>query len=321
MNDYKIFVAGHNGMVGSAIARELTKSGVSSSDIICKTKGELDLTNQKDVLDFFLTQKPEQVYLAAAKVGGIHANDVFQAEFIYQNISIQSNIIHSAYLAGVKQLLFLGSSCIYPKMSHQPIHESSLMAGKLESTNEAYAIAKISGIQMCHSYNTQYGTDFRCIMPSNLYGPGDNYHPENSHVIPALIRRFHEAKLANFPVTAVWGSGTPRREFLYVNDLAEACIYTLNLPAEKFYPYTVGAGCHINAGYGKDLTIQDLAYKIKEVVGFDGEIRFDKSKPDGTPAKLLDSGVINKLGWAPSTDLTTGLKTTYDYFVKHNYDK
>ncbi|ANT64612.1 GDP-L-fucose synthase [Prosthecochloris sp. CIB 2401] len=315
----KIYVAGHRGMVGSAIVRHLLASGVPSSFIITRTHAELDLTNQAAVQDFFATEKPDQVYLAAAKVGGIHANNTYPAEFIYQNLMMEANVIDAAYRNGVQQLLFLGSSCIYPKLVPQPMREDALLAGTLEPTNEPYAIAKIAGIKLCESYNRQYGTDYRSVMPTNLYGPGDNYHPENSHVIPALIRRFHEAKENNAPVVTIWGTGTPKREFLYVDDMAAASVHVMNLNKGTYDQYTEPMLSHINVGCGEDLTIRELAETIARVTGFTGSIEFDTSKPDGTHRKLMDSTRLNNLGWTPKTSLTEGLKIAYADFKKSSY--
>jgi GDP-L-fucose synthase len=313
----KIYVAGHRGMVGSAIVRKLLEQG--NQNIIVRTHAELDLTNQLDVANFFKEERPDQVYLAAAKVGGIYANQTYPAEFIYQNLMAQSIVIHEAFLAGVKRLLFLGSSCIYPKNAQQPITESELLSGSLEPTNEPYAIAKIAGIKMCDSYNHQYGksdgVDFRSIMPTNLYGPGDNYHPLNSHVIPALIKRIHEAKLAKQGQILIWGSGAARREFLYVDDLAAASVFLMGLDREAA---TVGSGSHfghINVGYGSDITILELSKLLAEIIGFDGDIKYDLTKPDGTMQKLLDSSKIQKLGWSPKVDLIRGLTQTYQSFL------
>jgi len=315
----KIFVAGHRGMVGSAIVRNLGVNGYTN--IISRDHDELDLTSQAQVAEFFKHEKPDQVYLAAAKVGGIYANNTFPAEFIYENLMIQSNVIHQAFLNGVKKLLFLGSSCTYPKLASQPMSEGALLSGKLEETNEPYAIAKIAGIKMCESYNRQYGQshgiEYRSVMPTNLYGQGDNYHLENSHVIPALIRRFHEAKVNNLPSVIIWGTGTPRREFLYVDDLAEASVFVMNLDKVSFDNVIQPMQAHINVGFGSDLTIAQLAKDIAEVIGFDGDIIFDPSKPDGASRKLLNSKLLNMMGWAPKWDLTNGLILTYrDYLNK-----
>ena len=318
----KIFVAGHNGMVGSAIYRELKLQGFKN--LVTKSKSELDLTNQVDVQNFFKKFQIDEVYLAAAKVGGIYANNNFPANFIYDNLMIQSNVINSAFVSGVKKLLFLGSSCIYPANSSQPMAESSLLTGKLESTNEAYAIAKIAGIKMCESYNRQFSSthfiDYRSVMPTNLYGPGDNYHEKNSHVIPALLRRFHEAKIREFPKIEIWGSGKPRREFLHVDDLAEGAIHIMNLSKKRFDKNTTSLQSHINIGYGVDIKISDLAVEISRIVNYKGKIVFDISKPDGPKQKLMDSSLINNLGWKPKTSLIDGLKSTYMDFL-NNKDK
>lgn len=316
----KIYVAGHRGMVGSAIVRNLEAKGFTS--IVTRTHAELDLTNQAAVKDFFETEKPDQVYLAAAKVGGIYANNTFPAEFIYQNLMMEANIIHQAYVHGVKKLLFLGSSCIYPKLAPQPISEDALLTGKLESTNEPYAIAKIAGIKLCESYNRQYGQssgiDYRSVMPTNLYGPGDNYHPENSHVIPALIRRFHEAKIANAPEAVIWGTGTPRREFLYVDDMAAASVFVMELDKKTYDQQTEGMQSHINVGFGSDVTIAELAKAVGQAVGYEGTISFDTSKPDGTPRKWMDSTRINHLGWKAHVNLEAGLRQAYlDFCEKY----
>jgi len=313
----KIFIAGHNGMVGSALIRILQNQNV---EIITKDRKELDLLNQHDVKNLFKNQKIDQVYLAAAKVGGIHANNTYPAEFIYENLMIQNNIIHSAFLGGVKKLLFLGSSCIYPKNANQPMNEGELLTGKLEPTNEPYAIAKIVGIKMCESYNRQYGKshniDYRSIMPTNLYGPGDNYHPQNSHVIPGLIYRFHEAKINKLPNVTIWGTGKPKREFLYVDDMARASIHLMNIKKETYDDHTLPMCSHINAGSGIDLTIKELAEAIKEVVGYKGEVNFDPAKPDGSPRKLLDIKLINNLGFKPEISLKDGLIETYKHYIK-----
>ncbi len=311
----KIYVAGHRGMVGSAIVRKLQADGFHN--IIVRTHAELDLTNQDAVNDFFENERPEQVYLAAAKVGGIHANNTYPAEFIYQNLMMEANVINAAWKSGVQKLLFLGSSCIYPKLIEQPMREDALLTSTLEPTNEPYAIAKIAGIKLCESYNRQYGVDYRSVMPTNLYGPGDNYHPENSHVIPALIRRFHEAKVLNKSDVLIWGTGTPRREFLYVDDMATASVYVMNLDKAVYDKYTSPMQSHINVGYGDDVTIAELAHAVSEAVGYSGEIKFDTSKPDGTLRKLMDSERLSALGWKPQVDLKSGLKKAYADFMAH----
>jgi len=313
----KIYVAGHRGMVGSAICRTLQAQG--QGNIITRTHAELDLTNQAAVQTFFAQEKPEQVYLAAAKVGGIHANNTYPADFIYQNLMIQANVIEAAFQNGVKKLLFLGSSCIYPRLAEQPMREDALLSGTLEPTNEPYAIAKIAGIKLCESYNRQYGqshgVDYRSVMPTNLYGPGDNYHPENSHVIPALIRRFHEAKVNGAPSVAIWGSGTPKREFLYVDDMAAACVHVMNLPKPTYDQHTSPMLSHINLGSGSDLAIAEVAQKIAQTVGYTGQIEFDTSKPDGAPRKLMESSRLNALGWQAKVDLQHGLTKAYANFL------
>jgi GDP-L-fucose synthase len=313
--DQKIYVAGHRGMAGSAIVRALKNKGYSN--IIGRTHEELDLTNQLAVNNFFETEKPDQVYLAAARVGGIHANNTYPAEFIYVNLMIEANVINAAYKSSVKKLLFLGSSCIYPKLANQPMGEEALLSGYLEPTNEPYAIAKISGIKLCESYNRQYGMDYRCLMPTNLYGPGDNYHPENSHVIPALIKRFHDSKKNNSPIVRIWGSGLPMREFLYVEDMADAAIFLMNLDEKKFKSKIKPMQSHINAGYGKDISIRELAELIKKIVGYKGIIEFDSTKADGPLKKLTDIKLINKLGWNAKIDLEDGLIKTYNDFKMH----
>ena len=316
----KIFVAGHRGMVGGAICRQLLKQ--SNVEIITRTRSDLDLCNQSAVQQFFKTEKPEEVIIAAAKVGGIHANNTYPAEFIYQNLQIQNNVIHAAHVNDVQKLLFLGSSCIYPRLVEQPMHEDALLTGVLEPTNEPYAIAKIAGIKMCESYNRQYGRDYRSVMPTNLYGPGDNYHPENSHVVPALIRRFHEAKENKQDEVVVWGSGTPKREFLYVDDMAEASLFVHNLDAETLRGATKPTLSHINLGTGTDVTVKELAESIKDVVEFPGELKFDQTRPDGTPRKLLNVTVLSSLGWNAKTDLRTGLEQSYANFLStQTYEK
>lgn len=312
----KIYIAGHRGMVGSAIVRALKKQGYSN--LVCRTHHELDLTNQAAVANFFAQEKPNQVYLAAAKVGGIYANNTYPAEFIYDNLMVQNNVIHQAFLSGVKKLLFLGSSCIYPKLAAQPMSEDALLTGKLEPTNEPYAIAKIAGIKMCESYNRQYGhthgIDYRSVMPTNLYGPGDNYHPENSHVIPALIRRFHEAKLSNTPEVVIWGTGTPRREFLYVDDMAAASVFVMQLNKTQYDGVTSPMQSHLNVGYGSDITIAELAKAVAKATAYPGKIVFDSSKPDGSPQKWMSSERLNQLGWTPRVDLNSGLIHAYTDF-------
>ncbi|MFK3738568.1 GDP-L-fucose synthase [Massilia sp. TN1-12] len=310
----RIYVAGHNGLVGSAIVRTLRAQG--HTNIITRSHAELELTDQAQVREFFRNERIDQVYLAAAKVGGIHANNTYPADFIYDNMMVQANVVHEARANGVQRLLFLGSSCIYPRMAQQPIKEEYLMSGMLEPTNEPYAMAKIAGIKLCESYNRQYGTDYRSVMPTNLYGPGDNYHPENSHVIPALLRRFHEAKLTNAPEVVIWGSGKPMREFLFVDDMAEACVHVMNLDHATYAKYTDPMHSHINVGTGEDVTIADLARLVGEVVGYRGRIGFDTSKPDGTPRKLLDVSKLKDLGWQAKTPLRDGLQMAYDAFVE-----
>ncbi len=316
--DERVYVAGHRGMVGSAIVRELQRLGYST--IITRTHAQLDLTNQAAVDTFFAQEKPTQVYLAAAKVGGIYANNTYPAEFIYENLMMQSNVIHQAFCHGVKKLLFLGSSCIYPRMANQPMSEDALLTGKLESTNEPYAIAKIAGIKMCESYNRQYGkvqgVDYRSVMPTNLYGPGDNYHPENSHVIPALIRRFHEAKVNQAPKVLIWGSGKPYREFLYVDDMARASVFVMELDKKQYDTATEPMQSHLNVGFGLDVTIAQLAQAIAKAVGYHGTIDYDPSKPDGSPKKLMDSNRLNALGWKPNTSLEAGLALAYTDFLE-----
>ncbi len=319
----KIFVAGHRGMVGSAIVRELNK--FDNITLVLRDRAELNLLDQKAVKNFFEKEKPDQVYLASAKVGGIHANNTFPADFIYQNLVIQTNIIHSAFLSGVSKLLFLGSSCIYPKHAPQPISENSLLEGALEPTNEPYAIAKIAGIKLCESYNRQYGIshgiDYRSVMPCNLYGPGDNYHEENSHVVPGLIRRFHEAKILGHSTVTVWSSGNVKREFLYVDDMAKASIFIMNYPTDQIKKVTDNMLSHINIGSGIDLSIAELAVKIAEVVEFKGTINFDKSRPDGSPRKLLDITKLQRMGWHPHINLNDGLQLAYNEFLKTDFNK
>jgi GDP-L-fucose synthase len=310
-NPDKIYVAGHRGMVGSAIVRTLLAQGGEASRIVTRTHAELDLTDQRAVQEFFAHERPTQVYLAAAKVGGIHANNTYPAEFIYQNLMLQANVIQAAHQNEVQKLLFLGSSCIYPRLAPQPMAEDALLTGELEPTNEPYAIAKIAGIKLCESYNRQYGRDYRSVMPTNLYGPGDNYHPENSHVIPALLRRFHEAKLANAPEVAIWGTGMPRREFLYVDDMAAAAFFAMNLAEDQYRAQVQPQLSHINVGFGSDVTIAELAAIVARVVGYQGRVTFDASKPDGAPRKLMDSSRLNALGWQAIMGLEAGLALAY----------
>ena len=313
----KIFVAGHRGMVGSAICRQLQKQ--ADVEIITRARDELDLCDQRAVHKFMKSEKPDEVILAAAKVGGIHANNTYPAEFIYQNLQIQNNVIHAAHVNDVQKLLFLGSSCIYPRAVEQPMKESALLTGVLEPTNEPYAIAKIAGIKMCESYNRQYGRDYRSVMPTNLYGPGDNYHPENSHVVPALIRRFHEAKENKQDEVVVWGSGTPMREFLYVDDMAEASLFVHTLDQDKYLENTEPMLSHINVGTGIDVTIKELAENVMDVVGFVGKLVFDKSKPDGTMRKLMDLERLGFLGYIAPTSLRSGLELAYADFLENAY--
>jgi len=313
----KIYVAGHRGLVGSALMRQLQAQGYNN--IVTRTHAALDLTNQQSVADFFKTEKPEYVFLAAAKVGGIYANNTYPAEFIYENLAIQTNVIHQSYLADVKRLLFLGSSCIYPRDCPQPIKEEYLLTGPLEATNRPYALAKIAGIEMCWSYNRQYGTQYLAAMPTNLYGIGDNYHPENSHVIPALIRKFHEAKVNHQPTVTIWGSGTPRREFLYSDDMAQACLFLMQLPDNQFKQLLAndrndGLPPLVNVGTGSDITIKQLAELIGSVVGYSGQLIFDSTKPDGMMRKLMDVGLIKSLGWQASTSFTDGMNYAYQNY-------
>ena len=315
----KVFVAGHRGMVGSAICRQLQKK--SDTEIITRNRDELNLCDQLAVYEFMKSEKPDEVIIAAAKVGGIHANNTYPAEFIYQNLQIQNNIIHTAHTNDVQKLLFLGSSCIYPRQVQQPMREEALLTGLLELTNEPYAVAKIAGVKMCESYNRQYGRDYRSVMPTNLYGPGDNYHPENSHVIPALIRRFIEATENNLSEVAVWGSGMPRREFLHVDDMAEASLFVHDLDKVIYDENTHPMLSHINVGTGVDVTIKELALTIKSVVGFEGDIVFDYTKPDGTPRKLMSVQLLSRLGWQAKIDLRAGLVTAYQDFLENHYSK
>jgi GDP-L-fucose synthase len=315
----KIFVAGHAGMVGSAIVRQLLMSGHSEDTILVRTRQQLDLTDQASVRDFFNSEKPDQVYLAAAKVGGIFANNSYPADFIYINLMIEANIIDAAFRSGVKRLLFLGSSCIYPKFTEQPMREEALLTGTLEPTNEPYAIAKIAGIKLCESYNRQFGLshgiDYRSVMPTNLYGPGDNYHPENSHVIPSLIRRFHEAKRDEIEKVAIWGTGQPRREFLHVDDMATAALHVMDISKDEYYQHTQPMLSHINVGSGKDYQIIEIARKIASIIGYAGKSVTDPSKSDGTSRKLMDSSRLNRLGWMPRIDMEEGLSAAYQDFL------
>jgi GDP-L-fucose synthase len=312
----RIFVAGAGGLVGSALVRGLTSRGFSN--LLTPSRAELDLTDQAAVAAFFQQYKPDYVFLAAAKVGGIHANHSYPAEFIYSNLVIQTNVIHQAWLQGVKRLLFLGSSCIYPRLSPQPMKEEHLLTGPLEPTNEPYAIAKIAGIKLCEAYNRQYGTRFIAVMPTNLYGPGDNFHPENSHVLPALIRRFHEAKQQQATEVVIWGSGTPRREFLYVDDMASGCLHLMQLPDAQLQAELLSypKPCFVNLGTGEDLTIRELAETVQRVVGFTGSLQFDSSKPDGTPRKLQDVSRMHGLGWRHTVGLEEGIRRTYEWFLE-----
>jgi GDP-L-fucose synthase len=311
----KIYLAGHRGMVGSAIYRQLTEAGYQN--IVVRTHAELDLTDQAAVRGFMEQERPDQVILAAAKVGGIHANNEYPAEFIYQNLMMEANVVHQAWQVGCKNLLFLGSSCIYPKFAEQPMQESALLTGVLESTNEPYAIAKIAGIKLCESYNRQYGADYRSVMPTNLYGENDNFHLENSHVIPALIRKFHDAKVSNSPTVSVWGSGKAMREFLHVEDMAAACLHVMALDKEKYQSCTEPMLSHLNVGTGEDVTVRELAETIQDVVGYQGQISWDITKPDGTPRKLMDISKLKSLGWQPKIALKEGLDRTYRWFVEH----
>lgn len=318
----KIYVAGHRGMVGGAILRKLASRQAAGEDLvlITRTSAELDLTDQAAVRAFMQAEKPDQIILAAAKVGGIIANNSYPAQFIYENLMIECNVIHAAYQAGVQKLLQLGSSCIYPKLAEQPMREDALLTGTLEPTNEPYAIAKIAGIKLCESYNRQYGVDYRSVMPTNLYGPGDNFHPDNSHVLPALIRRFHEAAQAGTPTVTVWGSGKPMREFLHVDDMAEASLFVLDLDPEIYQRETEPMLSHINVGSGTDVTIRELAETVARVTGFKGELAFDASKPDGTPRKLMDVSRLARLGWTASIPLSQGIEETYAWFLRQTPD-
>ena len=316
----KIYVAGHAGMVGSAIVRALRQAGPAS--ILVRSRAELDLANQAQVRAFFEQERPDQVYMAAARVGGIHANSNFPAEFIYDNLMVQANVIHEAWRVGVRRLLFLGSSCIYPRLAPQPMAEDALLTGKLEPTNEPYAVAKIAGIKLCESYNRQYGQshgiDYRSVMPTNLYGPGDTYHAQNSHVIPALLLRVHEAKVKHAGSVTIWGSGKPRREFLFVDDMAAACLHVMGLPKEIYDAHTSPMQHHVNVGFGSDVSIAELAKAVCQAVGYLGAIEFDTSKPDGAPQKLLDSRLLNSLGWRAQTDLREGLARAYQDFQRRH---
>jgi len=311
----RIFVAGHKGMVGSAIARQL--SDVPNTELVTRTRAELDLSIQQDVADFFASEKIDEVYLGAARVGGIHANDTYPAEFIYDNLMVECNVVHHAWKNGVQKLLFLGSSCIYPRMATQPIVEAELMQGSLEPTNEPYALAKIAGIKLCESYDRQYGTDYRSVMPTNLYGPHDNYHPDNSHVIPALLRRFHDAKLSGTDSITIWGTGKALREFLHVDDMARASIHVMNLPVEEYRAVTDPRLTHINVGSGVDCSIAELVSTIGEVTGYQGKIEYDTTKPDGAPRKLMDNSKLRSLGWEPRYTLREGLEDAYRWYVEN----
>ncbi len=318
-----IYIAGHRGMVGSAILRALLAAGHPAERMVTRTHDELDLTDQAAVRAFFAAQRPDEVYLAAAKVGGIHANNTYPADFIYRNLMIQANVIDAAFRSGTRRLLLLGSSCIYPRLAPQPMREDALLTGTLEPTNEPYAIAKIAGIKLCESYNRQYGAshgiDYRSVMPTNLYGPGDNYHPENSHVIPALLRRFHEARLAGSELVTVWGSGKPRREFLHVDDMAAASLHVMGLSREAYAQHTQPMLSHINVGCGSDISIAELARLVARVTGFTGRVAFDSSKPDGAPRKLMDSARLQALGWKPTIELERGLENAYqDFLANHS---
>ncbi|TNC82954.1 MAG: GDP-fucose synthetase [Oleiphilus sp.] len=316
--DARVYVAGHRGMVGSAIVRQLKQRGFTN--ILTRSSTELNLTRQQEVEAFFVESRPDYVFLAAAKVGGIHANNEYPADFIYDNLMIEGNIIRAAHENGIKRLLFLGSSCIYPKLAEQPMQEKALLTGPLEPTNEPYAIAKIAGIKLCESFNRQFACDFRSVMPTNLYGPGDNFHPENSHVIPALLRRFHEAKTEGLPEVAIWGSGNPKREFLYVDDMAEACLHVMAMPQDEYVAQTETMLSHVNVGTGTDVTIRELAETVAKVTGYEGNIVFDTSMPDGAPRKLMDVSLLGRLGWQARTELEPGLTSAYQWFLDHQQD-
>jgi len=308
-------------MVGSAIVRALTARAHEPVQILTRTRSELDLLNASEVRDFFAEEQPQQVYLAAAKVGGIHANNTYPAAFIHDNLVIATHVIHAAHEANVPKLLFLGSSCIYPRDAAQPMREDALLTGPLEPTNEPYAIAKIAGIKLCESYRRQYGRDYRSVMPTNLFGPNDNYHPENSHVVPALLRRFHEAREQNAPEVVVWGTGTPKREFLHVDDMAEACVHVMDLPEDVYWGAVPPMQSHINIGTGQDCSIRELAETIARVTGYEGRLTFDTSQPDGMPRKLLDTALIESLGWSPRIPLEEGLRDAYRWFVEREADR
>ena len=313
--DDRVFVAGHGGMVGSALIRKLRATGYTN--ILTRTRAQLDLTNQAAVRDFFSTEDIDVVYLAAAKVGGIYANSHYPADFIYENLSIVNNIVHESYVSGVTKLLFLGSSCIYPRLAPQPMPETALLQGELEPTNEPYAISKIAGIKLCESYNRQYGTDFRSVMPTNLYGPNDNFHPENSHVLPALMRRIHEAKVSGESEVVIWGTGTVKREFLHVDDMADACLHVMQLPRDLYERETNVMSSHINVGTGEDCSIRELAEDLAQIIGYRGRLVFDRNKPDGTPRKLLDISLIRNLGWTAQIPLQEGLESTYKWYLEN----
>lgn len=315
----RIFLAGHGGMVGGAILRQLQARG-EAVKVVTRSRAELDLTDQAAVRDFMASERPDAVILAAARVGGILANATYPADFIYENLMIQTNVIHQAFAAGVRRMLFLGSSCIYPRDAVQPLPESALLSGQLESTNEPYAVAKIAGIKLCESYNRQHGTDYRCVMPANLYGPGDSFHPENSHVLPALIRRFHEANTSGCDEVTIWGTGTPRREFLHVDDMAAASLFVLDLAPEIYAAETQPMLSHINVGTGHDISIRELAQLVAEVTGFRGAIRCDTTKPDGTPRKVLDVSRLARLGWHAKIELRSGVEETYRWYLEHGQE-